>query len=140
MSWSVKYLVASLGFAIAISSLPVNAAPEGVLEGRLTVLEGRPVQRAEETPAAQRATNYADYPLVVLSADGKQQVARVKPDEAGRYRVMLPTGNYILDVERWVAKRLRVRAQPFTIAADQTSHVDIAVMSGFLDEGTGLPE
>ena len=140
MSWSSKYLIGSLIFWVAISSLPVDAAPEGVLAGGLTVLEGKPVQRAEETPAAQRATNYADYPLVVLSADRNQQLARVIPDESGHYRTVLPPGNYILDVERRVAKRLRIRAQPFTITPEQTSHVDLTVMSGVLDESTGPQE
>jgi hypothetical protein len=43
--------------------------------------------------------DYAEYPLIILSQDGKKQVARVTADENGKYRAALPPGDYILDVQ-----------------------------------------
>jgi len=30
---------------------------------------------------------YAEYPLIILSQDGKKEIAHVTPDENGKYRV-----------------------------------------------------
>ena len=45
------------------------------------------------------AENYAEYPLIILSRDGKKEIARVTADENGNYRVALPPGDYVLDVQ-----------------------------------------
>ena len=45
------------------------------------------------------AENYADYPLIILSHDGEKEIARVTADENGNYRVALPPGDYVLDVQ-----------------------------------------
>ena len=43
----------------------------------------------------------------------------------------LPAGDYILDVEGRVTKRLRVRAQPFTVVSNETVHIDMTIVTGF---------
>ncbi len=80
------------------------------------------------------AEDYAEYPLLILSRGERKQIARVTADAAGNYRAALPPGNYILDVEGRVPKRLRVRAQPFTIVLDETVHVDMTIITGFAAE------
>ena len=39
---------------------------------------------------------YADYPLIILSQDGKREIARLTVDKSGNYRIALPPGAYIL--------------------------------------------
>ena len=74
---------------------------------------------------------YAGYPLIILSQDGKKEIARVTADESGKYRVALPPGTYILDVKDRVAKHVRAKPQPFTVVSNQTVRVDMNVFAGF---------
>ena len=75
--------------------------------------------------AQPAAPSYGEYPLVVLSRDGKTQVAQFTADDKGRYRVPLPPGDYVLDVNKH--GRLRVEPRPFSIAAGKTVQVDIEI-------------
>ena len=77
------------------------------------------------------AENYADYPLIILSQDGKKEIARVTADENGNYRVALPPGDYILDVQgRRHKGHIRATPQPFTVVSNQTVHVDMNIDTG----------
>jgi hypothetical protein len=60
----------------------------------------------------------------------KKQIARVTADENGNYRVGLPPGNYVLDVQDRVRKRVRARPQPFTVVSNQTVRVDMDIDTG----------
>jgi hypothetical protein len=111
-----------------------GSAPGGWLEGHLSVVFLKGVDTGDEMSRQTIAPgSYAEYPLIVLTADRKQQVARLIPDDSGHYRAALQPGNYVIDVEDRVRKRLEVSAQPLTIAANQTAHVDITVITGLLD-------
>jgi len=113
-----------------------SSAPAGWLEGHLSVVFLRGVDTGDEMPRQTVAPgSYAKYPLILLTADRKQQVARLIPDDSGHYRAGLQPGNYVIDVEDRARKRLEVSAQPFTIAANQTAHVDITVITGLLNPG-----
>lgn len=74
--------------------------------------------------------NYAEYPLVVLSRDGKREVARLSADANGNYRAELLPGDYLLDVQDREQKHLRGRPRMFTIAAGQTIRVDMNLDTG----------
>ena len=73
---------------------------------------------------------YPKYPLVVLSGDGKQEIARVTADAQGNYRAELPPGDYVLDVQDRVRKHVRGKPIPFTVASNHTVHVDMDVDTG----------
>ena len=85
------------------------------------------------------AKNYADYPLIVLSQERKKEIVRITADEQRNYRVALPPGAYILDVEGRVPKGLRIRAQPFTVISNETVHVDMTIVTGSSAEA-GAPQ
>ena len=53
------------------------------------------------------------------------------PDENGKYRVALPPGAYILDVQDRVAKRVRAKQQPFAVVSNQTIRIDMNIFIGF---------
>jgi hypothetical protein len=74
---------------------------------------------------------YAEYLLIVLARDGKKQIAEVTVNRDGNYRVSLPTGAYILDVQGRAAKRLRARPQEFTVSSNETAHGDMSIVIGF---------
>ena len=106
-----------------------NAAP-GFLEGNLKILTFKDVELAGESPSKFSGGNYSEYPLIVLSPDGKE-IARVTADENGKYRVALPPGDYILDVQGRIPKgRMRAKPQSFKVVSNQTVHVDMDVDTG----------
>ena len=73
---------------------------------------------------------YAKYPLIVLSQDGEKEIARIIPDESGHYRVALPPGAYVLDVQDRGAKGVRAKPQPFTVVSNQTVRADMNIFRG----------
>lgn len=127
----LKYLTAA-GLFLALTELaPIKAAaPPGFLEGHLKILLSKEVELADGTPAPASAENYADYPLVVLSQDRKQEVTRVAADGNGNYHVELPPGDYVLDIQRRPRGRVRATPQPFKIVSGQTIRVDMTVDPG----------
>jgi hypothetical protein len=132
MSSIPKSLVAAWVFLILLGVASIKAAPQGFMEGHLEIVSLRAVEPSDNMPRpAVAPQSYAKYPLIVLSTDGKKEIAHVTSDENGNYRVALPPGDYILDVQDRVAKRIRAKPQPFTVVPDQTVHVDMKIFTGF---------
>lgn len=131
MSSVLKYLVSACVFLLFAGSALIDAAPLGFMEGHLKIVSPKEVELADETPSKMTAENYADYPLIILSRDGEKEIARVTADEGGKYRVALPPGNYVLDVQgRRPKGHLRAKQQPFTIISNQTVRVDMNIDTG----------
>jgi hypothetical protein len=128
MSSLLKYVISSL-IVFLLAGTAVDATPPGFLEGHLKVFSSREVELADDTPSKMTAENYGDYPLVILSRENKTEAAHVTADEHGNYRIALPPGDYVLDVQNR-RRHLRVTPQPFTIVANQTIRVDMAIDTG----------
>ena len=125
----LKYLISVSVFAVIAGSASVNAAPQGFLEGHLKIYSPREVDLADETPS-KTAHNYAEYPLIILGRDRAKQIARMTADENGNYRVALPPGDYVLDVQDRRRRHVRATPQMFTVASNQTVHVDMNIDTG----------
>ena len=126
-----KYLILGCLFLLSICCLASDNAALGFLEGRLRILAYKDVELAEGNPPKFSGGDYAEYPLIVLSQDGKKQIARVTADENGKYRVALPPGDYILDVQRRPPKgHIRAKPQPFTVTSNQIARVDMDIDTG----------
>ena len=130
MSSLLKCLISVCVFALFASSESVNAAPQGFVEGHLKIISPKEVELADETLSKIIAENYAEYPLVILSRDQKTEIERVTADENGNYRIALPPGDYVLDVQDRRRRHLRATPQPFTIVSNQTVHVDMNIDTG----------
>ena len=126
----LKHLIAAcvfLPFAVSIDAAP----PAGFLEGQLKIVSLKEVELADKTPSKKTAENYAAYPLIILSRDGKQEITRVTADENGNYRTALPPGDYIFDVHGRMPKgHVRGTPQPFTVTSGQTTHLDMNIDTG----------
>jgi hypothetical protein len=125
----LRYLAVALLVASPIACFASGNG--GVVEGHLSILSAREVELADaENAKPITAQDYAEYPLVVLSRDGKQEVARLTVDANGNYRAELPAGDYVLDVQDRAHKHLRARPQLFTIGAGRTVRVDMNIDTG----------
>jgi hypothetical protein len=138
MSPSLRYLIAGCIFLLLLGTVSIGAAPEGFLEGHLKIISHRPVQLADENAAtetdAAAASNYSNFPLTILSRGERKEIMRISANEDGYYRAALPPGDYILDAAGRVSRRLRVKAQPFTVVPNRTVRVDITIDTGFASE------
>src|SRR5436309_2080211 len=100
MSPFLKYLIGACTFLILVGTGSINAAPQGFLEGQLKIVSPRTVEPSDNMPRpAVAPETYAEYPLIILSQDGKKEIAHVTPDKNGKYRVALPPSAYVLDVQ-----------------------------------------
>jgi len=120
-------MLASTGF--------IKAAPQGFIEGHLKIVVIRPVEPDNMPQPTVAPETYAEYPLIILSQDGKREIARLTADKSGNYRVALPPGAYTLALqersgEERAAERIHANPQPFTVVSDQTVRVDMTIFIG----------
>jgi hypothetical protein len=126
-----RCLILACVFLVPICYLLSDNAVPGFVEGHLRILAFKDVELAEGTPPKFTAENYAEYPLIILSLDGKKEIARVTADGNGNYRLALPPGDYILDVQGRPPKgHVRAKPQPFTITSNQIARVDMDIDTG----------
>jgi hypothetical protein len=127
----LKNPIAGCIFLILIGCTRANAAAApGYLEGHLKILSPRPVDLGDEDAASKMAEThpeYSLYPLVILSRPEKKQIAQLTADKDGNYRVALPPGDYVLDVQRHESGNLRAKPQAFTIVSNQIVRVDMSI-------------
>jgi hypothetical protein len=127
----LKYLIWACVFLVTIVCLAADNAAQGFLEGHLRILAAKDVELAEGNPSKFSAGNYAEYPLIILSQDGKKEIARVTADGNGNYRIALPPGDYILDVQGRLPKgHVRAKPQRFTVVSNQTVRIDMDIDTG----------
>ena len=126
-----KHLViAGCAFLPLLAIRADDTAKPGILEGHLKIISLKEVELAGGNPPKYTAENYSEYPLIVLTKDRQKEVARIAPDRDGNYRVSLPPGDYVLDVEGRRPGGVRAKPQPFTVVSNQTVHVDMNIDTG----------
>ena len=133
MSSIPNFVAAACIFLMLAGSASVKAAAEGFMDGHLKVVVIRAVE-PDNMPQSAPET-YAEYPLIILSQDGKREIARLTADKSGNYRAALPPGAYILAVqerpaEERAAERINANRQPFTVVPNQTVRVDMTIFIG----------
>jgi hypothetical protein len=124
----LKNLIAGCIFLVLVGSVISNdALPPGVMEGHLKILSPKAADLGDENAATVTVENYAGYPLLILSRDKQKEIARITADENGNYRVALPPGDYVLDVQGRARKHARWKPKPFTVVSNQTVRVDMDI-------------
>lgn len=122
-----------IGFLYSALSLGISVHGEtenGFLEGRLKIISIKEVELAHTGRTKPDAGNYGDYLLVVLNKTTRREVARVIADRNGDYRLALPPGDYIMDVDRRLGGNPRTQPQPFTVSPHQTVRVNMEIDTG----------
>jgi hypothetical protein len=132
MSSVFQSLAAScVGLALICGAASTDAAPPGLLNGHLKIISLREVELADgENTRTTTPQAYSEYPLVVLSGDGKREITRLTADAQGNYRAELPPGDYVLDVHERTRKHARAKPKPFTVVSNQTVRVDMDIDTG----------
>jgi len=131
VSIAVKTLLFTcLAFSLVGAAL-TDTPKVGYVKGHVRIVSRSEVNLADGTPTPIPPETYAEYPLVVLSEDGKREIARVIPDANGNYQVAILPGDYIMDVQgRRPKGHARAKRQRFIVTADQTTRVDMDIDPG----------
>lgn len=125
----------SLGKCVVVGSVflliaAASAEPLGFVEGQVKILLPKEVDIANGNESAITAEIYAQYPLIILSHGGKKEIARITADGNGNYRIALPPGDYVLDVQARMRGHVRAKPQAFTVAPNETVRVDMNIDTG----------
>ena len=126
----LKHLISACVVLMPVTCFASDNAAPGFLEGHLSMLPAREVELADASPSKSNDGNYADYPLIILSRDKQKEIAHVTADGNGNYRIALPPGVYVLDVQNRRRRHVRATPQPFTVVSNQTVRVDMAIDTG----------
>jgi hypothetical protein len=68
--------------------------------------------------------------MIILSTNQKKEIARVTADGNGNYRIALPPGEYILDVQGRRRSHIRAKPQRFTVVSNETVRIDMDIDTG----------
>lgn len=102
----------------------------GTLEGHISLGPMLPAMRkgmVEPTPAPEV---YAARQVVIYVQDGKTEIARAQIDAQGKYRVSLPAGTYVIDINHAGIDRGVDLPQEVEIVDGQVTQLDIAIDTG----------
>jgi hypothetical protein len=127
MSSFLRYLITVCIFSVVAGTA---AEPPGFLEGHLKIISSKEVELADGNAPGITSENYAQYPLIILSQDGKKEIARITADANGNYRTALPPGDYVLDVRGRARGHVRAKPQRFTVVSNQTVRIDMDIDTG----------
>ena len=102
----------------------------GTLAGHVTIGPLTPVVQEgvpEPTPAPEI---YAERQIVVFDADSQNEVGRASIDANGDYRIDLPVGTYIVDINHLGIDIAKGLPQTVEIRPQQTTQLDVDIDTG----------
>ena len=126
----LKHLISVCVLLLLAGDVSIGAVPPGFLQGHLQIISPKEVELADGKQPVVEAEKYAEYPLIIRSQHRGEEIARVIADEHGNYRVALPPGNYLLDVQGRARGHLRAKQQRFKVVSNETVHVDMDIDTG----------
>lgn len=74
---------------------------KGTLEGKVNIGPLCPVVSNPPDPACQPTEEtYNNWPIIIWSIDKNTKIAKIKPNSDGDYKIDLPKGSYIVNLEK----------------------------------------
>jgi hypothetical protein len=102
----------------------------GILEGHVTIGPLVPVLREGEVEPTPAPEVYAAREIVVFDKDGRTEFARLKIDPSGNYRVELPVGTYVVDINRIGIDTAKDLPKEIKIESQIVTKLDIDIDTG----------
>ena len=117
--------------AVALSTLGCSLGPKatGTLEGHVSIGPLVPVLREGEPEPTPAPEVYASRQIVVFSSGGRE-ITRVEIDGQGNYRVALPAGSYLVDINHAGIDSAAGLPAEVEIMAGQTTQLDVDIDTG----------
>lgn len=138
----IKFLAISLVLVFLVVILTGCGNPQitqnqnsekGFLVGKITIGPLCPVERIPPDPQCQpTVATYQAWPIAVYSADKKEKIVQLEPALGGDYKIELPIGNYVVDLEKQQSIGFGVKNLPAAVfvSSGQTSILDINIDTG----------
>jgi hypothetical protein len=112
------------------TGLSLQKVETGVLEGHVTVGPLSPVVQEGVPEPAPAPAVYIGRKMVIYAEDGQQEVTRVDIDGSGNYRVTLPVGVYVVDINHLGVDLAMGLPQPVEIKSQHTTRLDVDIDTG----------
>jgi len=116
--------------ALALAAAGCKRAANGFLEGAVTVGPLTPVERMDAPSPTPPPEVYTSRALNVFKVDGVTLVKRVPFEPDGSYRVELPPGTYVVDIEHSGIDSASGLPTSTTIRSGETTRLDIDIDTG----------
>ncbi len=103
MSKSIFFIILVIGVILISGCIQQQnrISEKGLLEGKVTIGPLCPVERYPPDPRCQpNEETYKAWPIAVYTSDKNTKVAQIEPFINGTYKVKLPSGEYIVDLEK----------------------------------------
>ena len=102
----------------------------GVLQGHVTIGPLVPVVREGEPEPTPAPEVYANRQMVIYAVDGQTEVTRVQIDAQGNYRVTLPVGTYVVDINHVGIDRGIDLPTTVKIESQEVTRLDVEIDTG----------
>lgn len=103
----------------------------GTLTGHVDIGPLQPVERVGVPQPTPSPAMYAAWRIVVLSQDGKREIARGEIDSSGHYQIKLPDGKYLVTAKPVNGEGLGgQQGHPVEILTGKTIQLDISIDTG----------
>lgn len=127
----MNYLL-SITFLIIVLLTACATPPQqtGTLEGHVTIGPLVPVVRQGEPEPTPAPEVYAAREIVIYAQDGQTEITRAQIDPHGNYRLTLPVGMYVVDINHLGIDQGIGLPQTVEITSQQVTRLDIEIDTG----------
>ena len=116
---------------IALAGCSTGNQTYGRLAGNVDIGPLMPVSRVGQPDPTPSPEMYAAWKIVVLSADGKREMAQTNINSVGDYQIRLPAGKYIITTKPVNGAGIGGQEEyPVVINPGEMIHSDISIDTG----------
>jgi hypothetical protein len=115
---------------VLLFACQVAPAPEGILKGHVSI---GPLQPAIQEGVPEPTPNpeiFAARQVVIFDQKGRKEIARASINAAGDYKIALPAGIYVVDINHSGIDFAKGFPAQVEIRPNEVTHLDIAIDTG----------
>lgn len=126
----MKTYVMILLIGLCMASCTKSQADEGLLQGHVTIGPLVPVLREGEEAPTPAPEVYAARQIVIFTSDMRAEISRIAIDAQGNYSLLLPEGEYTVDINRLGMDSADGFPRKIEIIANQVLTLDVDIDTG----------